>query len=59
MRRRVPAHDETFVLQRLEGELPRRGHFAAAAAGGNCIKIGLPGKLIFSKSKGLREVLFS
>ena len=25
----------------------------------NCIKIGLPGKLILSKSKGLREVLFS
>ena len=28
-------------------------------AGGNCIKIGLPGKLILSKRKGLREVLFS
>ena len=27
--------------------------------GTNCIKIGLPGKLIFSKRKGLREVLFS
>ena len=27
--------------------------------GGNCIKIGLPGKLILSKRKGLREVLFS
>ena len=26
--------------------------------GGNCIKIGLPGKLILSKGKGLREVLF-
>ena len=26
--------------------------------GGNCIKIGLPGKLILSKRKGLREVLF-
>ena len=24
----------------------------------NCIKIGLPGKLILSKRKGLREVLF-
>ena len=28
-------------------------------AGGNCIKIGLPGKLILSKRKGLLEVLFS
>ena len=28
-------------------------------AGTNCIKIGLPGKLILSKRKGLREVLFS
>ena len=27
--------------------------------GGNCIKIGLPGKLILSKRKGLREDLFS
>ena len=27
--------------------------------GMNCIKIGLSGKLIFSKRKGLREVLFS
>ena len=26
--------------------------------GGNCIKIGLPGKLILSKRKGLREILF-
>ena len=29
------------------------------AAGSNCIKIGLPGKLILSKRKGFREVLFS
>ena len=27
--------------------------------GTNCIKIGLPGKLILSKRKGLWEVLFS
>ena len=26
---------------------------------GNCLKIGLPGKLILSKRKGLREVTFS
>ena len=32
---------------------------APTAAGGNCIKIGLPGKLILSERKGLREVLFS
>ena len=32
---------------------------AVAGPGGNCIKIGLPGKLILSKRKGLREVLFS
>ena len=30
-----------------------------SCAGGNCIKIGLPGKLILSKRKDLREVLFS
>ena len=28
-----------------------------ASAGGNCIKMGLPGKLILSKRKGLWEVL--
>ena len=27
--------------------------------GGNCIKVGLPGKLILSKRKGLWEDLFS
>ena len=27
--------------------------------GGDCIKIGLPGKLITGKRKGLREVRFS
>ena len=27
--------------------------------GGNCIKIGLPGKLILSKRKGLWEITFS
>ena len=30
-----------------------------AIAGTNCIRMGLPGKLILSKRKGLREVLFS
>ena len=29
----------------------------AAGPGTNCIKIGLPGKLILSKRKGLLEVL--
>ena len=31
----------------------------ADVPGGNCIKIGLPGKLILGKRKGLLEVLFS
>ena len=31
----------------------------SAYPGTNCIKIGLPGKLILSKRKGLMEVLFS
>ena len=31
----------------------------AMKSGMNCTKIGLPGKLILSKRKGLREVLFS
>ena len=32
---------------------------AFEATGKNCIKIGLPGKLILSKKKSLREALFS
>ena len=32
---------------------------AAEGSGMNCIKIGLPGKMILSERKGLREVLFS
>ena len=32
---------------------------ATLPSGGNCIKIGHPGKLILSKGKGLREVMFS
>ena len=31
----------------------------ASSSGMNCIKIGLPGKLILSKRKALREVIFS
>ena len=39
------------------GELPDIvGH---VRPGGNCTKICLPGKLILSKRKGLRELLFS
>ena len=30
-----------------------------SSPGTNCIKIGLPGKLILLKRKGLQEVLFS
>ena len=33
--------------------------FQVGAPGGNCIKTGLPGKLILSKRKVLQEVLFS
>ena len=45
-------------------ERPRGRHEAGAGwlprqAGMNCIKIGLPGKLILRKRKGLREVIFS
>ena len=32
---------------------------AEKESGTNCIEIALPGKLILSKRKGLREVLFS
>ena len=45
MRRGVPADDETLVLQRLEGELPRGGDSAAAVAavggggGGGCVGV--------------------
>ena len=35
------------------------GDVVGEAAGRNCIKIGLPGKLILSERKGLLEVLFS
>ena len=43
------------------GQGGRRGGLARPVdpPGMNCIKIGLPGKLILSKRKGLREVLFS
>ena len=40
---------ELLGRQLLQGSVP----------GGNCIKMGLPGKLILSKGKGLWEVLFS
>ena len=49
-----------------EGELLRERALQPEGAddprdepGMNCIKIGLPGKLILSKRKGLRVVLFS
>ena len=40
---------ECYFWCTLDGKVPGR----------NCIKIGLPGKLILSKRKGLQEVLFS
>ena len=44
-----------------EGQRRRDVHVSqvAAPAGTNCIQIGLHGKLILSKRKGLREILFS
>ena len=44
---------EPILLEETVTRLESRG------AGTNCIKIGLPGKVILSKRKGLREVLFS
>ena len=38
---------------RLEAPLPP----LVLLLNGNCVKIGLPGKLILSRRKGLREVL--
>ena len=35
------------------------GHVEVGGPGGNCIKTGLPGKLILGKRKGLLKVLFS
>ena len=54
-----------WVGESLRGARPRgRGgssstRASTAPSGMNCIKIGLPGKSIFSKRKGLLEVLFS
>ena len=42
----------------LEG-LDEEAVAAFTCPGTNCIKVGLPGKLILSKGKGLRGVLFS
>ena len=39
--------------------LRARGLLPGGHSGTNCIKIGLPGKLILSKRKGLLEVQFS
>ena len=44
----------------VEGDLLVRHvlrQFLEVLPGGDCIKIGLPGKLILSKKKGLQEVL--
>ena len=54
------------LLHDLHGARPQRRHVLRRAglhdlrlSGTNCIKIGLPGKLILSKRNGLWEVLFS
>ena len=51
---RFQRRDEQNNLRRAE-----RHSAVGGTTGGNCLKIGLPGKLILSKRKGLREVLFS
>ena len=53
----VGAHPDEVRVR--VGAVHRVGDVAAELPGGNCIKIGLPGKRILSKRKGLREVLFS
>ena len=53
-------HGQEHRLPRDEEELLRpRACAAEAGTGMNCIRIGLPGKPILSKRKGLLEVLFS
>ena len=46
------------ALERPQVELPPPGE-PRREPGGNCIKIGLSGKLILSKRKGLWEVILS
>ena len=61
-----PVPDVDCLLRRLDGQqapapaaATRQNRPVIAAPGGNCRKIGLPGKLILSKSKGLRKVIIS
>ena len=48
-------HEEGAARSAGRGRHERRERLCT---GGNCIRIGLPGKLIFSNRKGLQEVLF-
>ena len=41
------------------GSVNLKASSSTAEPGMNCIRIGLPGKLILRKRKGLREVIFS
>ena len=52
----IPRRDHGESGGRRGGE---DGSDAAAVPGTNCIKIGLPGKLILRKRKGLWEIMFS
>ena len=53
-----PAAD--VLLQREGVDRGAAGHAVLLGRPGmNCIKIGLPGKSILSKRKGLREIIFS
>ena len=58
-----PCTDSRDAVQRVghPAALRLREHVPAGQQrpGTNCIKIGLPGKLILSKRKGLLEVIFS
>ena len=60
-RPRGPLGEARFGERRAQVGAGREGEGGGAAErrGTNCIKIGLPGKLNLSKSKGLQEVLFS
>ena len=61
---RLPAHAEELHRVGGNGEWSKyRGlqykNRSSPKTGTNCIKIGLPGKLILRKRKGPQEVLFS
>ena len=52
---RLLVREHAGVLPALPGDDTRRRRRLVLDAGTNCIKIGLPGELIYSKRKGLRK----